>query len=138
MTTGSGGIGIDVARAHKQGTGKDDGFQHRVLHYSERPLHPSTGFLIQKGKGHVLQGHQTELYSCGKTVCGPATVAYSFTLQDDTAAIEVIVPCSCFGQMSIADGERVTVTVSIRILEKDGLQSPAVVGIAHDIRVSRP
>ncbi len=100
--------------------------------------HPSTGFLIRKGKGHVLRGHQTEPYSCSKTRCGSATVAYSVTLQDDTAAIEVIVPCSCFGQMSIADGERVTVIVSIRILEKDGLQSPAVVGVAYDIRESKP
>ena len=89
-------------------------------------------------QGSVMQVLKTEPYSCSKTVCGPATVAYSFALQDDTAAIDVIVPCSCFGQMFIADGERVTVTVSIRILEKDGLQSPAVVGVAHDIRVSTP
>ena len=77
-------------------------------------------------QGSVMQVRKTEPYSCSKTFCGPATVAYS------------IVPCSCFGQMFIADGERVIVTVSIRILEKDGLQSPAVVGVAHDIRVSTP
>lgn len=77
-------------------------------------------------QGSVMQVRKTEPYSCSKTFCGPATVAYS------------IVPCSCFGQMFIADGERVIVTVSIRILEKDGLQSPAVVGVAHDIRVSKP
>jgi hypothetical protein len=89
-------------------------------------------------QGSVMQVRKTEPYSCSKTFCGPATIAYSFTLQDDTAAIEVIVPCSCFGQMSIADGERVTATVSIRIIEKDGLQSPAVLGVAHDIRASKP
>ena len=89
-------------------------------------------------EGNVMQVRKTEPYSCSKTFCGPGTVAYSVTLQDDTAAIEVIVPCSCFGQMSIADDERVTVTVSIRIIEKDGLQSPAVVGVAHDIRASKP
>ena len=89
-------------------------------------------------QGSVMQVRKTEPYSCSKTFCGPATVAYSFALQDDTAAIEVIVPCSCFGQMFIADGERVTATVSIRIIEKDGLQPPAVVGVAHDIRVSAP
>ena len=89
-------------------------------------------------QGSVMQVRKTEPYSCSKTFCGPATVAYSFTLQDDTAAIDVIVPCSCFGQMSITDGERVTAIVSIRIIEKDGLQSPAVVGVAHDIRASGP
>ena len=89
-------------------------------------------------QGRVVQVRKTEPYPCSKTVCGPATVSYNFTLQDDTAAIEVIVPCSCFGQMSIADGERVTAIVSIRILEKDGLQSPAVVGASHDIGASRP
>jgi hypothetical protein len=89
-------------------------------------------------QGSVMQVRKTEPYSCSKIFCGPATVAYSFTLQDDTAAIEVIVPCSCFGQMFIADGERVIVTVSMRILEKEGLQSPAVVGVAHDIRASKP
>ena len=71
-------------------------------------------------EGNVMQVRKAEPYSCSRTLCGSGTVAYSFTLQDDTAAIDVIVPCSCFGQMFIADGERVTVTVSIRILEKDG------------------
>jgi hypothetical protein len=89
-------------------------------------------------QGRAMQIRKTEPYSCSKTVCGPATVAYSFILQDDTATIDVIVPCSCFGQMFIVDGERVTVTVSIRIIEKDGLQPPAVVGVAHDIRASTP
>ena len=89
-------------------------------------------------QGSVMQAWKTEPYSCSKTRCGSATVAYSFTLQDDTADIEVVVPCSCFGQMFIADGERVTATVSIRIIEKDGLQPPAVVRVAHDIRVSKP
>ena len=47
-------------------------------------------------QGSVMQVRKTEPYSCRKTFCGPAMVAYSLTLQDDTAAIEVIVPCSCF------------------------------------------
>ncbi len=67
-------------------------------------------------QGSVMQVRKTDPYPCSETVCGPATVAYNFTLQDDTVAIEVIVPCSCFGQIFIADGERVTATLGIHHL----------------------
>jgi len=40
--------------------------------------------------------------------------AYDFTLEDNTATIGISVPCSCFGETSIADGQTIIAIVSIR------------------------
>jgi len=85
--------------------------------------------------GKVRQLRQAEPYACSKSHCGRGTVAYNFILEDDTAAIEISVPCSCFGETSIHDGQTIIAIVSIRVLEHGRL---GVVGIAHQIRASEP
>lgn len=87
-------------------------------------------------RGKARQIRKAEPYSCSKTFCGRSTVAYEFILEDDTATIRVSVPCSCFGETSIHDGQMIIAIVSIRVLE-GGVQ-PAVVGIAHQIRSTEP
>lgn len=87
-------------------------------------------------QGKARQIRKAEPYSCSKTFCGRSTVAYEFILEDDTATIGVSVPCSCFGETSIHDGQTIIAIVSIRVLER-GIQ-PAVVGIAHQIRSTEP
>jgi len=88
--------------------------------------------------GKVRQIRKVEPYACSKTVCGSFTVAYSFMLEDDTAAIEIVVPCSCFGEAPLIDeGQSIIATVNIRVLERDEFQ-PTVIGVAPRIRVSEP
>ena len=88
-------------------------------------------------RGKARQIRKAEPYSCSKTYCGRSTVAYEFILEDDTATIGVSVPCSCFGETSIYDGQTLTAIVSIRVLEGGGVQ-PVVVGVAHRILPSPP
>ena len=87
--------------------------------------------------GKVRQIRKVEPYTCSKTICGSATVAYSFILEDDTAAIEIVVPCSCFGEAPLDDGQRIIATVNIRVLARDGFQL-TVIGVASRIRASEP
>ena len=87
-------------------------------------------------RGKVRQIRKAEPYACSKTFCGRGTVAYDFILEDDTASIGISVPCSCFGETAIHDGQTIIAIVSIRVLER-GVQ-PAVLGIAHQIRASEP
>jgi hypothetical protein len=88
-------------------------------------------------RGKARDIWKAEPYPCSKTRCGPATVAYDFILEDETAAIGISVPCSCFGEPLIQDGQPMIAIVSIRILQRGGVQ-PVVVGIAHQILPSAP
>ena len=88
-------------------------------------------------RGKARQIRKAEPYSCSKTFCGRSTVAYEFILEDDTGAIGISVPCSCFGQTSLNDGQSVTAIVNIRILEQGGAK-PVVIGAAHQILPSAP
>ena len=81
-------------------------------------------------RGKARQIRKAEPYSCSKTYCGRSTVAYEFILEDETATIGISVPCSCFGETSIHDGETLIAIVSIRVLERGDVQ-PVVVGVAH-------
>jgi hypothetical protein len=83
------------------------------------------------------QIRKAEPYSCSKTYCGRSTVAYEFILEDDTATIGISVPCSCFGETSIHDGQTLIAIVSIRVIERGDVQ-PVVVGVAHRILPSPP
>jgi hypothetical protein len=87
--------------------------------------------------GKVRQIRKVEPYACSKTICGSATVAYSFIFEGDTAAIEIVVPFSCVGEAPLDDGQRISATVNIRALERDGFQL-TVIGVAPRIRASEP
>mgnify|MGYP003575374596 FL=1 len=88
-------------------------------------------------RGKARQIRKAEPYPYSKTYCGRSTVAYEFILEDDTAIIGVSVPCSCFGETSIHEGQTLIAIVSIRVLEGGGVQ-PVAVGVAHQILPSSP
>jgi hypothetical protein len=88
-------------------------------------------------RGKARQIQKAEPYPCSKSYCGRSTVAYEFILEDDTATIGISVPCSCFGETSIHDGQTLITIVSIRVIEGGGVH-PVVLGVAHQILPSPP
>ena len=88
-------------------------------------------------RGKMRQIRKAEPYASSKTCCGRGTVAYDFTLEDDTASIEISVPCSCYGEIAIHDAQTIIAIVSIRIVDRDGVK-PVAVRAAHKIFPSAP
>jgi len=88
-------------------------------------------------RGKVKEIRRAEPYPCSKTRCGPATLAFDFILEDETGTIGISVPCSCFAEPSLYDGQEILAIVSIRIIERDGVQ-PVAVGVAHQVLPSAP